>query len=38
MANSIAYFYPSKIYEKPLNPILGETYEFKNNNFEYLAE
>jgi len=23
---------------KPFNPILGETYEFKNNNFEYLAE
>lgn len=23
---------------KPFNPILGETYEFKNQDFEYLAE
>jgi hypothetical protein len=27
MVNSIAFFYPSKICEKPLNPILGETYQ-----------
>jgi len=26
MVNSIAYFYGSKIFEKPLNPILGETF------------
>ena len=23
---------------KPFNPILGETYEYKTENFEYLAE
>ena len=23
---------------KPFNPLLGETYEFCNENFEYLAE
>jgi hypothetical protein len=26
MASSVAFYYPSKIYEKPLNPVLGETY------------
>jgi len=23
---------------KPFNPILGETFEYKTDNFEYLAE
>lgn len=27
IVGSIAYFYFEKIFEKPLNPILGETYE-----------
>jgi len=27
MASTIAFIYPSKFYEKPLNPVLGETYE-----------
>lgn len=27
MASSIAFLYPTKFYEKPLNPVLGETYE-----------
>ena len=27
MASTIAYLYPTKFYEKPLNPVLGETYE-----------
>jgi len=26
MVSSVAFMYPSKIYEKPLNPVLGETY------------
>ena len=26
MVNSIAFFYPSKVFAKPLNPVLGETY------------
>lgn len=26
MASSVAFYYPSNIYEKPLNPVLGETY------------
>lgn len=26
MACSVAYIYPTHIFEKPLNPILGETY------------
>lgn len=27
MVTSVAFMYPSKIYEKPLNPVLGETYQ-----------
>jgi len=27
MVNSIAYFYTAKVFEKPLNPVLGETYQ-----------
>jgi hypothetical protein len=27
MASSIAFIVPTKIYEKPLNPVLGETYQ-----------
>jgi len=27
MASSISFMYPSKIYEKPLNPVLGETFQ-----------
>jgi hypothetical protein len=27
MASSIAFMVPAKIYEKPLNPVLGETYQ-----------
>ena len=27
MASSMANLIPGKIYEKPLNPVLGETYE-----------
>ena len=27
MVSSVAFMYPSKIYEKPLNPVLGETYQ-----------
>ena len=27
-----------KITTKPFNPLLGETYEFVNDDFEYLAE
>ena len=27
IVGSLAYFYFEKIFEKPLNPILGETYE-----------
>jgi hypothetical protein len=27
IVGAIAYFYFEKIFEKPLNPILGETYE-----------
>ena len=27
MTFSIAFFYAEKIFEKPLNPILGETYQ-----------
>jgi hypothetical protein len=26
MVNSISYFYGAKVFEKPLNPILGETF------------
>jgi hypothetical protein len=26
LAASIAFYYPSIMYEKPLNPVLGETY------------
>jgi len=26
MASSIAFYYPSIMYDKPLNPVLGETY------------
>lgn len=29
MASSIAFMVPGKIYEKPLNPVLGETYQAK---------
>jgi hypothetical protein len=27
MASSVAFFHPSMIFEKPLNPVLGETYQ-----------
>jgi hypothetical protein len=27
MAASIAFFYPCIVYDKPLNPVLGETYQ-----------
>lgn len=27
MASTIAFMVPGKIYEKPLNPVLGETYQ-----------
>ena len=27
MASTIAHFYPSKAYVKPLNPVLGETFQ-----------
>ena len=27
MVSSISFFYPEKIFEKPLNPILGETFQ-----------
>lgn len=27
-----------KINTKPFNPLLGETFEFKTDNFEFLAE
>lgn len=27
MASNIAFVVPTKIYEKPLNPVLGETYQ-----------
>lgn len=27
MASSIAFMFPTKIWDKPLNPVLGETYE-----------
>jgi hypothetical protein len=32
MVNSIAYFYPSKCFEKPLNPVLGETYQARGQD------
>lgn len=27
ITSSVAFFHPAKIFEKPLNPILGETYQ-----------
>jgi len=27
IANSISYIYPTHCFDKPLNPILGETYQ-----------
>ena len=32
MTQQISYFYKEKIYEKPLNPILGETFQARGQD------
>ena len=36
MAHSLSFFYKEKIFEKPLNPILGETFQALGQDGAYL--
>lgn len=36
MTHSISFFYKEKIFEKPLNPILGETYQARGQDGAYI--
>jgi len=36
MVNSVSCFYASKIFEKPLNPILGETYQARGQDGSHI--
>ena len=36
MAHNLSFFYKEKIFEKPLNPILGETYQARGQDGSWI--
>ena len=36
MSASVSYFYNEKIWEKPLNPLLGETYQARGQDGAFI--